>query len=118
MGRGGGGGGSKMGQNVPDLVTDTEKEVMRMMFLEAAKGFQLQCGSEYGFGNSELPTRNATKLHTIPVGDLEGMPAENVSTCETLLSTVSRKAVVSKYRNKKFSAKGICDDIVLFQSKQ
>ena len=100
-------GWSKTGQNVPDLVTDTEKEVMRMMFLEAAKGFQLQCGSEYGFGNSELPTRNATKL-----------PIENVSTCETLLSTFSRRAVVSKCRNKQFSAKGIHDDIVLFQSKQ
>ena len=73
---------------------------------------------EYGFGNSELPTRNATKLHMIPVGDLEGMATENVSTCETLLSTFSRRAVVSKYRNKQFSAKGICDDIVLFQSKQ
>ena len=86
--------------------------------LKAVEGFELQCGREYGFGNSKLPSRNVTQLHTIPESDLPGMPTENVSTCKVLLSTFSRRAIVSKYRNKQFTAKGIRDDMVLFQSQQ
>ena len=88
------------------------------MMLKSAEGFELQCGREYGFGNSELPSRNATQLHTIPESDLAGMPTENVSTCEVLLSTFSRRAIVSKYRNKRFTAKVLRDNIMLFQSEQ
>ena len=72
--------------------------------LNAAEGFELPCGREYGFGNSELPSRNATQLHTIPESNLAGMPTENISTSSSeqlIISLEARKIhAIIKYNRK------------------
>ena len=45
------------------------------------------------------------------------MPTNNIN-AERDLTKFSHLTVLAKFRNKKFTAKGICNDIVLFQSFQ
>ena len=40
------------------------KKLLRMC-VEAAKGFELQCGRKYGIETSELPSRQTTELHKL-----------------------------------------------------
>ena len=47
------------------LASEAEKEVISKMCVEAAKVFELQCGREYGFGTSELPSRQTAELHEL-----------------------------------------------------
>ena len=96
---------------------EAEKEVINRMCVEAAKGFELQCGRKYGLGTSEFPSSRTTKLHALQPEELKSIPTNNII-CERLLATFSRFANVSKFRNRKFSAKGIKDNIVLHQANQ
>ena len=50
---------------IPALAMQAEKEVINRMCVEAAKGFELQCGREYGIETSELPSRQTTELHKL-----------------------------------------------------
>ena len=85
------------------------------MCVETAKGFELQCGREYGFGTSELPLRKTTELHKLQPKELKSMPTNNII-CQHLLATFSHCADVSKFRNRNFQAKGIKYYIVLHQA--
>ena len=98
--------------NIPALATKTEKEVINRMCLEAAKGFELKCGREYGFVTSELPWLQTVELYKLQREELKSMPT-NIIICECLLATFSHRVDVSKFRNMNFSAKGIKDNIVL-----
>ena len=102
---------------VPDITTDVEIEIMNRMCDKAAEGFELQSGREYGFGTSQLPSRNATQLHKLPLEELKFMPTDNIIS-ECLLSIFGIHSVVSKYRNKNFTAKGIRDNVMLRNSQQ
>ena len=99
------------------LSTEAEKEVINRMCVETVKGFEMQCGREYGFGTSELPSGQTTELHKLQPEELKSMPTNNII-FERLLATFSHCADVSKYRNKNFLAKGIKGNIVLHQANQ
>ena len=102
---------------IPALSTEAEKEVINRMCVETVKVFEMQCGREYGFGTSELPSGQTTELHKLQPEELKSMPTNNII-CGRLLATFSHCADVSKFRNKNFSAKGIKDNIVLHQANQ
>ena len=99
---------------IPALAMEAQKEVINRMCVEEAKGFELQCGREYGFGTLELLLHQTTKLQP---EELKSMPTNSII-CEHLLATFSHGADVSKFRNRNFSAKGIKDNIVLHQANQ
>ena len=103
--------------NIPAIATIAEKEVINRMCVEAAKGFELQCGREYRFGTYELPLYQTAELHKLQPKELKSVPANDIL-CECLLAKFSHHADVSKFRNRNFSAKGIKDNIVLHQANQ
>ena len=84
------------------------------MCIDAAEGLKLQCGREYGFSSDEA---RATQLHKLTESQLQGLPTNNLVT-ETDLSKFSRLAEVAKLRNKNFKAKGIRNDMTLYQSNK
>ena len=53
------------------LATEAEKEVINRVCVETAKGFELQCGKEYGFGTSELPLHQTAELHKLQRKELK-----------------------------------------------
>ena len=65
----------------------------------------------------QLPSRNATQLHKLPLEELKFMLTDNIIS-ERLLSIFGIHSVVSKYRNKNFTAKGIQDNVMLHNSQQ
>ena len=84
------------------------------MCSDAAEGVKLLCGREYGF--SECNPR-AIELHKLSSAELQGLPTNNLD-AERDLSKFSRLSQVAKYRNSKFTAKGIRNDMTLYKSKQ
>ena len=84
------------------------------MCIDAAEGLKLQCGREYGFSSDEA---RATQLHKLTESQLQGLPTNNLVT-ERDLSKFSRLAEVAKFRNKNFKAKGIRNDMTLYQSNK
>jgi len=89
-------------------------KLLEKMCLDAAEGIKLQCGREYGFSESDA---RATELHKLSVEQLQGLPTNNLD-AERDLSRFSRLAQVANYRNNKFTAKGIKDDMTLFKSNK
>ena len=83
------------------------------MCLSAAEAIKLQCGREYGFADGE--EQHATILATEEPEKLVGLPTNNLIT-ERDFSKFDRLAKVAKSRNRKFTAKGIRDGMVLFKS--
>ena len=73
---------------------------------------KLQCGREYGFSESDA---RVTQLHKLTPTELYGLPTNNLDT-ERDLSKFSRLSEVAKFLNNKFSAKGIRNDMTLYQS--
>ena len=59
------------------LAIEAEKEVVNRMCFEAAKGFELQCGREFGFGTSELPSHQTTELHKLQPDKLKFLSTNN-----------------------------------------
>ena len=53
---------------------EAEKEFINRVCVEAAKGFELQCGREHGFGTSELPSHQTTELRKQQTEELKSMP--------------------------------------------
>ena len=98
--------------NEPD--SELGKEILKPMCVDAAEGIKLQCGREYGF--SEIEPR-ATQLDKLTPAELLGLPTNNLDTKRDL-SKFSRLSEVAKFRNNKFSAKGIRNDMTLYQSKK
>ena len=88
-----------------------------MMYVDAAAGIKLQCGGEYGFGNMDEENPRATQLYKLSKAELKDVPTNNIN-AERDLAKFSHLAVVAKFRNKQLTAKGIYNDIVLFQSSQ
>lgn len=50
---------------IPALATEAEKEVINRIFIEAAEGFELQCGGQYDFGTAALPSYQTTELNKL-----------------------------------------------------
>ena len=59
----------------------------------------------------------ATQLYKFSKAELKDMPTNNISP-ERDLVKFSHLTVVAKFRNKQFTAKGVHNDIVLYQSSQ
>ena len=66
---------------------------------------------------NNFKTSKTTELHKLQPEELKSMPTNNII-CEHLLATFSHHADVSKFRNRKFSAKEIKGNIVLHQANQ
>ena len=102
---------------VEGLANQIQKDAFSMMYVDAAAGIKLQCGGEYGFGDMDEEDPRATQLYKFSKAELKDMPTNNIN-AEGDLAKFSQLAVVAKFRNKQFTAKGICNDIVLYQSSQ
>ena len=77
--------------------------------------WKLQCGREYGFvDDSQLP--KATQLNKLTEDKLFGLSTKNLST-ERDFSKFSHLSEVRKFRNYRFQAKGIRNDMTLYKSK-
>ena len=89
-----------------------------MMCTDAADGIKLQCGREYGFSDPDIKPR-ATELDKLSAEDfylrIKLLPTNNLDT-ERDLSKFSRLPGVARLRNKGFKAKGIRNDMTLYQS--
>ena len=94
-----------------------KKRILERMCEEAAKGFDLQRGKEYGFGENHQQ-RETTDVHTMTAEEIGNIHVVHNLDCERLLATFSHRAVVAKFRNRTFTAQGICDDVVLAKSNQ
>ena len=91
---------------IPNLTSDTESLLLEKMCTQAAKTLLLQCGREYGFGETAKITRS-TQLHLLPAEEIKQLPTNNIDS-ERVFSVFDRKAAVSsRCRNYKFKAKSI-----------
>ena len=102
---------------VEEVTLGSEKKILQRMCEEAAKGFDAQRGSEYGFGSNH-PNRATTKLHELSESEVSAIGVVHNLTCERRLGTFGHRSAVAKYRNKTFTAQGIRDDLVLVDSDQ
>ena len=86
------------------------------MCLHAAQVFDRQTGREYGFAKFHLanPPR-ATQLNLLTSDELEGLPTNNLES-ERHLAGFGKRAAVAKFRNQRFTAKGIRNDCTLLIS--
>ena len=101
-----------------EAVTDEREMIMlNRMCEEAAKGFDMQRGAEYGFGVNH-PDRPTTRLHELSEKEVNAIVVVHNLACERVLGTFGHRATVAKYRNKFFTAQGIRDDMVLVSSEQ
>ena len=80
---------------VPELSTDTAKEIINVMCMSAAKAIRLQCGREYGF--SDKP-KYASGISKLTPTERDGLPSNNCIS-EQDLSKFDKESVVSRYRN-------------------
>ena len=101
---------------VPTLTTDVAKEIVGKMCESAAESIKRQCGREYGFADDDEELR-ATDLSTLTSDELDGLPTNNCIN-ERDLSKFDKEAIVSKCRNRKFRAKNIRNNMVLYKSKK
>ena len=86
------------------------------MCIDAAEVLDRQAGREYGFGSYKEKPARASQLHLLSKDNLADLPTNNLD-AECHLSVFGRKAPVAKFFNKKYTAKGIQNDMTLFQSK-
>ena len=83
------------------------------MCISAAPAVKLKCRRQYGFSDAE---KGATDLSTLAANELEGLPTNNLVT-ERDLSRFDREAQVAKSRNRRFKAKNIRNNMVLYETK-
>lgn len=102
------------GMSIPKLTTETAEMIVKEMCQAAAIAIKLQCGREYGFSSD--PQR-ATNLAKLSIVQLAGLPSNNCIN-ERDLSKFDKEAYVSKCRNKKFKAKNIRNNMMLYKSKK
>ena len=97
--------------------SEIEKEILKKMCTDAAKTVERQCGREYGFGITDVEKKpRATEIYRIPLAEREKINVTNNIIAESHLSVFDRKSQVAKFRNNKFKAKGIRNDLVLHNS--
>ena len=101
---------------VPTLTNEASEELIKKMCISAAESIKRQCGREYGFGNADEILR-ATDISTLTSEQREGLPTNNCIN-ERDLSKFDREATVSRCRNKRFKAKNIRNNMVLYKSKE
>ena len=99
--------------STPTLSSDLSKKIVDKMCISAAAAVKLKCGRQYGFSDAE---KGATDLSTLAANELEGLPTNNLVT-ERDLSRFDREAQVAKSRNRRFKAKNIRNNMVLYETK-
>ena len=80
------------------------------MCVYAAYAVKLQCGREYG------ATARATQLDKLTEDELSGLPTNNLSTKRDFYK-FSHLSEVTTFRNYRFQAKDIRNDMTLYKSK-
>ncbi|KAG1655467.1 NADH dehydrogenase [ubiquinone] 1 alpha subcomplex assembly factor 3 [Nymphon striatum] len=99
------------GMPTPTLSNNLSTKIIEMMCATAASAVKLQCGREYGFSEVKL---RATDLSLLSEKDLEGLPTNNL-VAERDFSRFDREARVAKSRNRRFKAKNIQNNMVLYK---
>ncbi|KAG1652562.1 Anaphase-promoting complex subunit 5 [Nymphon striatum] len=99
------------GMPTPTLSNNLSIKIIEMMCVTAASAVKLQCGREYGFSEVKL---RATDLSLLSEKDLEGLPTNNL-VAERDFSRFAREARVAKSRNRRFKAKNIQNNMVLYK---
>ena len=84
------------------------------MTKDAAETIERQCGREYGFGKDYGVKQRATDISLVWHEERRTMPTDNVITD----AKFDHLARVAKYRNNKFTAKGIQEDMMLYKSTE
>ncbi|KAG1681045.1 Pyruvate carboxylase, mitochondrial [Nymphon striatum] len=95
----------------PTLSNNLSTKIIEMMCATAASAVKLQCGREYRFSKVKL---RATDLSLLSEKDLEGLPTNNL-VAERDFSRFDREARVAKSRNRRFKAKNIQNNMVLYK---
>ncbi|KAG1674003.1 hypothetical protein GQR58_015317 [Nymphon striatum] len=95
--------------------TDIAQQILQKMYVDAADVLERQAGREYGFGDKVDSNPRATQLHLLSNEERVGLPSHNLDS-ERHLAVFGKRAPVANFRNKKFTAKGIRNDVTLFQS--
>ena len=81
--------------------------IVKQLCVSAAEGVKLQCGREYGFAR-------ATDLTKLTKAELKDLPTNNLAAQRDL----AKFSNLAKFRNKRFKARSIRTDMVLYQSDQ
>ncbi|XP_066936520.1 uncharacterized protein [Clytia hemisphaerica] len=102
------------GMSEPLMSNDLEKQIIGRMCLSAAGAVHRQCGREYGF--SSEPFR-ATDLSKLTIDQRKDLPTNNCIS-ERDLSRFDEEAVVARSRNRRFKAKNIRNNMVLYKSQK
>ena len=87
------------------------------MTKDAAKTIERQCRREYGFGKDYGVKQRATDISLVSHKERRTMPTDNVI-AERDFAKFDHLARVAKYRNNKFTAKGIREDMMLYKSTE
>ena len=103
------------GMSTPTLSSDLSKKIVDKMCISAAATVKLQCGREYGFADGDK--LRATDLSSLPEEELQGLPTNNLVN-ERDLSQFDREARVTRCRNRRFKAKNIQNNMVLYKTKK
>ena len=98
---------------IPTLSSEVSKKIIDMMCISAAAAVKLQCGREYGFSTGK--ELHATDLSSLAPEQLVGLPTNNL-VAERDLSKFDREARVAKSRNRRFRAKNIRNNMMLYQT--
>ena len=102
------------GMSSPVLTDNLSTKILKMVCTSAASVDKLQCGCEYGFGDDKA---RATDFSLLNDSDLEGLLTNNLI-AERDLSRFDREVNVAKRRNRKFKAKNIQNNMVLYKFKK
>ena len=92
---------------------DTGKKILGEVCTEAATALQLRCGCKYEFSDDKDP--QVTVLSALSSLELEGLSTNNLIAGRDF-SKFDCLSTVFKCRNRKFTAKDICDYMILFKS--
>ena len=100
---------------VTQPTSNLAQQLLEKMYEDTATALEWQAGQEYGFGERVYATPRATQLHILSLEDHAGLISNNLDV-ECHLTGFGKRATFAKFCNKKFIAKGIRNDVTLFQS--
>ena len=95
--------------------TELENVLLSDMCTKAAETVELQCGREYGFGSRMNENKRATAIYQLTPAERKGLEKHNL-VAERKLGVFDIRSNVAKFRNHKFKAQGIRNDLVLHNS--
>jgi hypothetical protein len=99
----------------PEPLSTVEQHILNQLCVHAALDLATQRGREYGFGSQLDSASRATALHTLNPHDLEDLPTNNLD-CERDLAMFDKLAARSaSCSNRKFTAKGIRDEMTVYK---